>query len=342
MYSRLKIDSRLQLCGESFYNNMIPPVIREVEEKGLTSDSDGALVVRIPGHEVPLMVRKGDGGYGYDSTDMAAIKYRLQELKRDWIVYVVDAGQQLHFDLVFKGAQLAGWYTPATARVEHTGFGVIQGEDGKKFKTRSGDTVRLTEVLDEAKARAKALMVARLEAGAMSVDEADLDHAAAVLGYGGVKYFDLRQNRLTDYVFSYERMLSPDGDTAVYSEYAHARLKSILRKAASQGVDVEAVIAATGKEGVTFHHPTEVALVNELSKFGDVVRQIEADLLPHHMCGFLFDLGGKIANFHRDCNVLSTANTAAVRDNRLRLVKCVADVMATSLQLLGITPLDRI
>jgi len=355
VYSRLDVDSRLQLCGESFYNDMIPPVIEELSTRGLAVESEGALVVPVDGSEVPLMLRKRDGGYGYDSTDMAAIKYRLHTLHCDRVVYVVDAGQALHFELVFKGAQKAGWYNPADKRVEHVAFGVIQGEDRKKFKTRSGDTVRLVDVLDEARDRAETELRARIAkaaaegggkgaAGAEMTDEA-IRRTASVLGYGSVKYFDLRQHRSSDYVFNYERMLSPDGDTAVYLEYAHARLCSITRKARDMGIDVDAVVrrvAETGGSALRFSHPSEVALVNEAAHISAVLRQVEADLCPHHLTEFLFHLSQTISAFHRDCYVLHSSTPADVRDSRLCMVRMVTDIVATTLRLVGVVPLDRI
>lgn len=375
VYRRLDIDKRLALCGESFYNDKIAAVIEEMRGKGLLEMSEGATICKVPDEEVPLMVRKSDGGVGYDSTDLAAIKYRLHSLNADWLVYVVDAGQALHFDLVFKGAQLAGWYKPlpagsdynppaaaasdasaasaggaggarpaTEAMVQHVGFGVIQGEDRKKYKTRSGETVRLVDVLDEAKDRAKAALRERLTSGATGVaaDEAEIERTAAILGYGGAKYFDLRQHRGTDYVFSYERMLSPDGDTAVYLEYAHARLASILRKAGENGVDVAAILAGTAAEGVNFTHPTETALVTELLRFPDVLRRTTAALTPHLLCEFVYQVANRTSEFHRDCNVLGATTAPEVRASRIRMVAAVKEVIASVLRLLGITPLDRI
>jgi arginyl-tRNA synthetase len=354
VYSRLDVDPRLRLCGESFYNDLIPTVIDDLTRAGLAVESEGALVVHIDGSEVPLMLRKSDGGYGYDSTDMAAIRYRLHTLKCDRVVYVVDAGQSLHFDVVFKGAQKAGWYDPADKRVEHVAFGVIQGEDKKKYKTRSGETVRLVDVLDEARDRAEAELRVRIaktaaEGGkaAAGLDTSDehIRRTASVLGYGSVKYFDLRQHRSNDYVFNYDRMLTPDGDTAVYLEYAHARLCSIERKAREMGIDVDAVVrrvAEAGGSGLRFSHPSEVALVNEAAHFSAVLREVEGDLCPHHLTEFLFHLSQTISAFHRDCLVLHSDTPADVRDWRLCMIRMVTIVVAATLRLVGVVPLDRI
>ncbi|RYY34133.1 arginine--tRNA ligase, partial [archaeon] len=344
VYQRLQVDPRLELCGESFYNDKIAPIIAELEGSGRAVISEGALIVPVPGSEVPLMLRKSDGGFGYDSTDLAAIRYRLHTLKADVLVYVVDAGQSLHFELVFKGAQQAGWYNPAETRVVHTGFGVIQGDDRKKFKTRSGDTVRLVDVLDEAKARALKQIrdrEAAKEEGERATEET-MQNTASVLGYGGVKYFDLRQHRNTDYVFNYDRMLSADGDTAVYLEYAHVRLCSILRKAAGMGLDVDAIKNRIETEGLAFQHTTEVALVTKLLCFQDVIAAVERDLTPHYLCEYLYHVANLAAEFTRDCNVLGATTPAPVRDSRLRIVAATVDTLAQGLRLLGITPLDRI
>lgn len=379
VYSRLSVDPRLELKGESFYNGMIPGVIAELESKGLLSNSSGALVCTVQGHEVPLMVRKSDGGFGYDSTDLAAIRYRLCDLACDWLIYVVDAGQSLHFDLVFKGAQLAGWYTPATwgphqkgissssststfeARVDHCAFGVVQSKDDEgnvtKFKTRSGDTVRLIEVLDTARAKARSALEERaISIGGVSPfsspeTAAAAEAASAVLGYGGVQYFDLRQSRTSDYIFDYDRMLSADGDTAMYLEYAHARVASILRKAKeSAGIDVDAIVAravsATSVEEAAslfqFQHASELTLASDLMRVQDVLSQVQIDLFPHRLCEYLYFLSGRMTDFYRDCVILGEGTPIALRDSRLRLCSATASVLKQGMGLLGITALDRI
>jgi len=375
VYSALGIDSRLTLRGESFYNPYIPPLLKELEEGGHLEDSEGALVMRVPGGQgVPLMVRKGDGGFGYDSTDLAALRYRLKDCAGTWLIYVVDSGQALHFELVFAGGVKAGWWpgpslTSSTTngpRVVHAGFGVMQGTDGKKFKTRDGSTVRLQDVMKEAKERAMGVLLER--AGEKSIGggadgtpaatastgslagaatAAEMEKTATSLAYGGIKYFDLRQNRLSDYVFSYDRMLSADGDTAVYMQYTQARLASILRKASAiAGVPVltdlplgdPAALAAAW----VFEHPTEVLLAAELLRFGDVIAGIQVDLMPHRLCEYMYGVASRATEFHRDCNVLGANTAPSLRDARLRLVSAARSVLTTSMTLLGLEPLDRI
>jgi len=297
------------------------------------------------------MVRKAGGGFGYDATDLAALRHRLAVERGEWLIYVVDAGQSLHFDLVFKGGAAAGWFDPAATRVEHVGFGVVLGEDGKKFKTRDGGVVRLTDVLDEARARARAAIGERMAAGATPLTPAEADAAAAVLGYGGVKYFDLRQNRTSDYAFSYDRMLSPDGDTAVYLEYAHARAASILRRAREppHGVDVRALAgglagAAPPALAAAFPctSPSETGLAAELTRFQEMLTTFQADLMPHRLAEYAYFLAGRLGDFFRDCHVLGDGVAPAERDARLLLVDAAERTLATAMRLLGIEALDKI
>jgi len=334
VYTRLGIDSRLELCGESFYNPMLPSVIAELEGKKLITNSDGASVFFTEEGKPPLIVRKGDGAIGYDSTDLAAVRYRLLDLHCNRVIYVVDSGQSLHFELLFAGAKLAGWVTPSN-KVEHVAFGVVQGSDKKKFKTRDGSTVRLVDLLDEARDKMKQGLLARAGEGVSQLSPADMDSAAAAIGYGGVKYFDLRQNRLSDYEFSYDRMLNPDGDTAVYLEYAHARLSSILRKAAEVGVDVEAL-----KESavISLKHHSEVALASEIVRLQEVVLEVEQDLLPSRVCEFLYKVSVKFSEFNRDCRVIGSPE----QDERVLLCLATLNTIRTAFALVGIQPVDRL
>jgi hypothetical protein len=207
VYDRLEV--RLEECGESFYNEMIPAAIDALRSKKLLEEDGGATIMWCgPKYQIPLMVRKSDGGYGYDSTDLAAVRYRLETLERDWVIYITDAGQATHFHMVFDAARLVGWAKDERHRLDHVGFGVVQGEDGKRFKTRSGDTVRLVDLLDEAVQRMKASLLERIKDGKTTLTEAEAQEAAHALGYGAVKYADLKQNPTTDYQFSYDRCVA--------------------------------------------------------------------------------------------------------------------------------------
>jgi arginyl-tRNA synthetase len=292
------------------------------------------------------------------------LRYRVKELGADWLIYVVDLGQALHFELVFAGAARAGWFTPATARVEHVGFGVVQGEDGKRFKTRDGSTVRLVDVLDGAKEKALGVLHERIAASSGSplagAPESEVERTAEALGYGGVKYFDLRQNRTQNYMFSYDRMLSADGDTAVYIQYAVSRLRSILRKAApvldadaggggrGGGAALEAALRAPAlatAEGAcaafTFAHATDAALAVELMRFGEVLAGMQVDLMPHRLCEFLYAVAGRVTDFHRDCPVLSSDTPPPLRLSRLRLVAAAEQTMKAAMGLIGLDVLER-
>eukprot|EP01138_Halocafeteria_seosinensis_P001586 gb/GECG01001625.1/.p1 GENE.gb/GECG01001625.1/~~gb/GECG01001625.1/.p1 ORF type:complete len:883 (+),score=116.30 gb/GECG01001625.1/:1-2649(+) len=343
VYKRLGISDDLQIYGESFYNSMLQSVVEEFERKNLITISDGAKTVFVDDAEVPLMLQKRDGGYGYDSTDLAAIKYRLFEKECDWLIYVVDSGQQLHFDLVFKAAGKAGWIDRNVHRVEHTGFGVVQGQDRKKFKSRSGDTVRLVDLLDEARSRMYRQLKERNEQGNSQLPEEELEYAAECLGYGGVKYFDLRQNRLSDYIFDYDRMLSAEGDTAVYMQYAHARMQSIIRKLQDSGHNVNQLVQQGEKDPVGYiklDHPSERALAEELCKWADMCKAFEKNLLPNILTGYIYELAGKFTDFYRDCKLLGSDEKTLT--GRLILVKSTAETVATVLRLLGIEPLSRL
>lgn len=331
VYKMLNVDPRLKMMGESFYNPLLPAMVKELDAKGLLQDSDGAKVLFPKGFEVPLIIQKSDGGFGYDSTDMTAIKYRIEEMKADWIIYVVDSGQALHFQQVFQAARDAGWV--GSVRLDHVGFGVVQGEDKKKFKTRAGKSVRLVDLLNEAAEQATAIMKKRVEDGVSGVsDPKEIEEAAAQLGYGGVKYFDLRQNRLSDYVFSFERMLSPDGDTNVYLQYSHARCMSIIRKAP------EAVEELKQHTQITLEHPSEWDLACYILRFSDVLEQVPVDLMPNRICKYIYDLSIKLNGFYRDCRVIGSPE----QNSRLLLVAAAEKVMRQGFDLLGIVTLDKI
>jgi len=330
VYSRLNVE--LEEIGESFYNEYIPPVIAHLTEIGIATESGGAKVIFPPGskHEQPLIVTKSDGGFSYDSTDMAAVWYRLLERKADWLVYVTDAGQAPHFELVFLAAKAAGWATEAHT-LTHCPFGLVCGEDGKKFKTRSGDVVRLVDLLDEAVTR----MLAEMRNREVDMSEEELVRTAKVLGYGAVKYADLKGNRVSDYRFSFDRMLDPKGNTAVYLLYAGARIESIHRKA---GVDLDALIASGAT--VDLAHEAELNLGRMLLRFQEVIEQAVSpdSLLPSVLCEYVYNLCETLNKFYQPCKVIGSAE----QNSRLLLLLACKRVMQKSYELLGIGFLDRI
>jgi arginyl-tRNA synthetase len=333
------LDVRLEEVGESFYNPMIPGVIDVLEKRKLAYDEDGMLIIKLPHFTIPLIVRKSDGGYGYDSTDMAAVHHRLFEKKADWIIYITDAGQASHFYMVFDAAKACGWLKKdSPQRLDHIGFGVVCGEDGKRFKTRSSETVRLIDLLNEAKARMATSMGERVKEGKSDFTPQEIEDASGKIGYGAVKYFDLKQNPSTNYIFNYDRMLDTKGDTAVYLLFAYARVASILRKAQSdKGKNLEELYSRA-IDLVQFKHPSERALAFEVMQFGDTIRRVLKDLLPNVLCQYLSNLCVVFTDFVTKCNVLNSEEV----DSRLLLCETTRRVMFKCFELLGIEALDRI
>ncbi|VFQ63033.1 unnamed protein product [Cuscuta campestris] len=331
IYDRLGV--RLEEMGESFYNPIIPEVIELLNKKGLTEESDGARVIFIEGKNYPLIVVKSDGGYNYSSTDLAAIWYRLNTEKAEWIIYVTDSGQRDHFEMVFVAARRAGWLPSeenAYPKASHVGFGMVLGEDGKRFRTRSTEVVKLIDLLDEAKSRCKAALVERGKADEWTEEE--LEQTAEAVGYGAVKYADLKNNRLTNYTFNFDQMLNDKGNTAVYLLYAHARICSIIKKS---GKDIEELIK---NETLDLAHKDERVLGLHLLQFPEVVEEACSNLLPNLLCEYLYNLSEDFTRFYTNCQVVGSAEEAS----RLLLCEATAVVMRKCFHLLGITPVYRI
>jgi len=334
IYSRLGVT--LKERGESFYNPMLKDVVDELKERGIAELSEGAMCVFVEGSSVPLIVQKTDGGFGYASTDMAALKHRLNEEKAEWIIYVTDIGQAQHFDLVFAAGRKAGWLPakdgPEPPRVSHVGFGLVLGEDGKKFKTRSGDVVRLVELLDEAKNRCLDNLRTRREEQGEEINEEELVSSACAMGYGAVKYADLKNSRLTNYKFSFDGMLDLRGNTAVYLLYAHARIAAILRKSDK---DIEQLIR---ESEVVLDHPKEVELALALCRFPEAIEDMVEELMPNRLTDYLYGLSESFNAFYTECKVVGSEQESS----RLLLAEATARVMRQVFYLLGITPLYRI
>ena len=317
--------------GESFYNPMLGDTLEELVEAGLAVESDGALVfysAEVTGPEgrpVTLMVRKRDGGYGYDATDLATIRYRIRELKADRLVYVTDSRQALHFRLVFEAAHRAGWLTDDVV-AEHAAYGTILGPDGTPFKTRAGGTVRLVDLLDDAVSRARAVVAEKNP----ELDPAELDRIAEMAGIAAVKYADLSTSRVKDYSFNLDRMVSLTGDTGVYLQYAHARISSILRIAGDAPAAVDPTVPP---------EPAERALVLALDGYDAVLTEVAATLEPHRLCGYLYELARAFTAFYEACPVLKADEP--VRGNRLALCRLTRLTLGHGLDLLGITAPDR-
>eukprot|EP01137_Pigoraptor_chileana_P031122 Opistho-2@18489 len=330
IYDRLQV--RIEERGESFYQPLMAPAVVDCESKGLVVVEEGRKVLFVEGQIVPLTLVKSDGGYTYDTSDLAALRYRVNELKADWVVYVVDQGQALHFELIFAAAAKAGYFDPRVSRIEHVGFGVVLGEDHKKFKTRSGDTVRLVDLLDESLDRALAVLKEKGRDKELSAEE--LHRAQTAVAYGAVKYADLSCGRQNDYVFSFDRMLSLKGNTAAYLLYAFTRIRSIARKA---GIDVQtnAEFLATEADPQNDH---EIKLAKHLLRFSEVTSKVLDTFMPHVLCDYLYNLSDIFTEFYDHCRVLDGDK---VHMPRLVLCEATAMVMGKGFEILGLTPVDR-
>ncbi|KAK1289673.1 hypothetical protein QJS10_CPB18g00974 [Acorus calamus] len=336
IYQRLGV--HLEEKGESFYNPYIPKVLEELAQKGLVEESDGARVIFIEGKSVPLIVVKRDGGYNYASTDLAALWYRLNEEGAQWIIYITDVGQREHFEMVFSAAVRSGWlpslHGNAYPKASHVGLGLVLGSDGKRFRTRSSEVVRLAELLDEAKNSSKSELVKKLKENGKLEEwtEDELEQTAKKIGYGAVKYADLKNNRLTNYTFSFEKMLDARGDTAVYLLYAHARICSIIRKS---GKDMEE-LKQTGV--IMLDDANERALAIHLIRFAEAVEEACTNLLPSVLCDYLYRLTEMFSKFYEKCTVIGTPEETS----RLLLCEATVVVMRKCFHLLGITPVYKI
>ena len=323
------------VVGESYYNDMLPVVVKELDERGLLVESEGAQCVfpegwtNRDGTPLPLIVQKSDGGYGYAATDLAALRDRFGRLGADLALYVVGAPQAQHLSMCFAVAAAARWL-PSPERAVHVPFGNMLGADKKMFKTRAGGTVKLVDLLDEAVDRAADAVADR--------SELDADERAAVarmVGIGALKYADLSTDRIRDYVFDYDRMLSFDGNTAPYLQYARVRCLSIFRRA---GLDVGPYMSGTIP--VTVGEPAERALALGLLGFSAAVEDTLSTWSPHKLCAYLFDLAGLYTAFFESCPVLK-APSEALRDSRLVLCALTAATLGLGLSVLGIEAPER-
>ncbi|NJK36768.1 MAG: arginine--tRNA ligase [Oscillatoriales cyanobacterium RM2_1_1] len=332
------LDVQLTERGESFYNPLLLGVIADLEQTGLLVESDGAQCVFLEGftnkdgEPLPLIVQKSDGGYNYATTDLAAVRYRINQDQAVKIIYITDAGQANHFTQVWQVAQKAGWI-PETVELIHVPFGLVLGEDGKKLKTRSGDTVRLRELLDEAVNRARADLENRLAEEGRSESAEFIEHVAQIVGMSAVKYADLSQNRTSNYSFSFDKMLSLQGNTAPYLLYAYVRIQGISRKGK---IDFEQL--GTGAK-IHLQAEPELILARHLLQFDLIIDEVATELLPNRLCQYLFELSQKFNQFYDQCPVLKAE--IPQRISRLGLCDLTAKTLKLGLSLLGISVLER-
>lgn len=328
IYQKLNVTlSEADVRGESFYNDDLAPIVKELKEQGRCSEDQGAQVVFLQeladkeGKPSPVIVQKKGGGFLYATTDLAALRYRANTLNADRILYFIDARQSLHMQQVFTLARLAGFVGDSVS-LEHHAFGTMMGADGKPFKTRSGGTVKLSALLDEAVERARAVITEK------NPELEGAEEVARKVGIGSVKYADLSKTRTNDYVFNWDTMLSFEGNTAPYLQYAYTRVQSLFRKA---GVDPESISAP-----VVIGEEQEKALAIKLLQFGEVLSQVAEDALPHVLCTYLYDVASLYMRFYEACPILKSDVSPELRDSRLRLCHLVARTLATGLDMLGI------
>jgi len=337
IYQQLAIE--ITERGESFYNPFLGDVVAALRKQGLLVEDQGAQCVFLngftnkEGQPLPLIIQKSDGGYNYATTDLAALKYRFQVDKAEKIIYVTDAGQAHHFAQVFQVAHQAG-FIPSTKVVVHVPFGLVKGEDGKKLKTRSGDTIRLKDLLQEAISHARQNLQSRLMLEDRQETADFVETVSRVVGIAAVKYADLSQNRLSDYIFSYDKMLSLQGNTAPYLLYAYARIQSIAREGFLDWRELEL------ESSLTFIANSEIELAKGLLQFADVIMEVENTLLPNRLCDYLYELSKKFNRFYEECSVLKAEGS--VRQSRLVLCELTARILKLGLSLLGIPVLERI
>ncbi|WP_327284745.1 MULTISPECIES: arginine--tRNA ligase [unclassified Streptomyces] len=334
-----KLDMDIQdpdVVGESGYNDMLVETCKLLEESGVAVRSNGALCVFFDeykgpdGNPTPLIVQKSDGGFGYAATDLSAIRDRVGNLKADTLIYVVDARQSLHFKMVFETARRAGWLNDEVKAVQ-LAFGTVLGKDGKPFKTREGETVRLVDLLDEAVDRATA--VVREKAEKVGLSEEEIVENGRYVGIGAVKYADLSTSAARDYKFDLDQMVSLNGDTSVYLQYAYARIKSILRRAG----DREAVAHPELELA-----PAERALGLHLDQFGELIAEAAAEHAPHKLAAYLYQLSSLFTTFYDQCPVVKPEPELVVGENRLFLCDLTARTLSKGMSLLGIRTPERL
>lgn len=336
IYEKLNVTlSEKDIYGESEYNDDLPNVVAELEQLGLAVEDNGAMVVFLEefsnknGDPSAVIVQKRDGGYLYSTTDLAALRYRRHTLKADRALYFSDARQSLHMNQVFTVAKKAGFVDDDDFSMEHHPFGTMLGKDGKPFKTRSGDTVKLAELLDEAVGRA----LASVQAKNPDLNSDEMTEVSRKVGIGAVKYADLCKTRTNDYVFNWESMLTFEGNTGPYMQYAYTRVASLFRKASIE--------AATFAGDIVIKEPQEQQLALKLLQFPEVVEQLANEAYPHILCTYLYEVASLYSTFYEACPILKDTVEASIKNSRLQLCKGVAQTLETGLSLLGIETMER-
>ena len=320
--------------GESFYNDRLGELVERFKKEGIARETDGAVGIFLDGEEVPMLIQKSDGAYLYATTDLATLEYRRDTFHPDAILYLTDFRQSHHFEQLFKAAKFLNM---ENVELVHVKFGTVLGDDGKPFKTRSGDTVGMESLLDEAQKRALDVVTANERGGAFS--DTERENIAQTVGLGALVYADLSQNRDSDYVFSFDKMLAMNGNTATYMQYAYARIRSIFAKG---NIDIASIRAdaAAGKITLSLEEPAERALALELLKFPDALAFAARDYRPNQLTAYLYELAGKYSSFFENCPVLKASNEQ-LKTSRLVLCDLTARTIQKGLELLGIGTVER-
>ncbi|RUO20970.1 arginine--tRNA ligase [Aliidiomarina iranensis] len=334
VYDRLGVQlTRADVMAESAYNDDLAKVVVDLREQGLLEENQGAQCVfleEFKGKEdepLPIIVQKKDGGYLYATTDLAAVRYRVGTLQADRVIYVVDARQSLHFQQIFTLCKKAGYANNSTS-LEHLGFGMVLGKDGRPYKSRDGGVTKLADLLDESERRAAELIAAK----GTDFNAEEQANVARVVGIASVKYADLSKNRTSDYVFDWDTMLSFEGNTAPYLLYAYTRVNSIFQKAGLALHEVSGAIQLPTEQDET--------LAGKLAQFPEIIASVGNKGMPHFLCGYMFELAGAFSSFYEACPILN-ADDEAVQQSRLKLAALTARILAQGLELLGIDTLER-
>lgn len=335
IYKRL--DIKLTECGESFYNEVIRKLIPELEDKGVLELHEGAKIMRLDGIKVPLLVVKSDGGFNYDTTDLAAVHYRLKDLKRDWVIYVIGSEQKDHMKAIFQAAKQLGIHTDKT-RLDHVSFGHVLDKTGKKFSTSDGNLIKLVDLLDEARDRSKIEMINRSNENKIVYTEEEIQSNSEKIGYSSVKYYDLKQTRESNYKFDYDLILDPKGNTAVYLFYNYVRINSIKRKA---NMTSEDILNLANKHSIKISHEKERALLLTLITFQEVIEDVLQNLMLNKLAEFVYTVSIKFSEFFDECRILDPENPE-LQISRLMITELTKITMKQSFDLLGLTPVNRI
>ena len=327
-----KLGVHLTEVGESFYDDLCRKLVSDLEEKKIIIEDKGAKILRVPGFKNPMIIVKSDGGIGYDSTDLAALNYRVNTLKADWLIYVVATEQSEHFKILFKAGEIAGFYKEGDVRLDHMAFGLVQGADGKKIATRKGGNLKLIDLLEEGQENAEKEMIKRNEKNNLEMSEEYIKEASEKLGTSAIKYFDLKQFRTSGYKFDFNKMLDDKGNTAVYLFYSYVRICSIYRKINLNEEQIEELIK-TNK--IEVKEKSEKKLLNHLLLFNDVIDDVLKDLSLNLLCDYVYGIATKFSEFYEACKIVGN-------NSRILLTELCKRFMKLSFDLLSLTPIEKI